>query len=113
ASHRRSGDLKSRPWPNAALCHAGCVLLSTEPARAATFAAMEHTHQVESIVSFDVNVRSSLWAFPAHIRNTITMGAEQADILKLSADEIEFIGEQSSLSAGPLDKSWLTTVGVA
>jgi sugar/nucleoside kinase (ribokinase family) len=109
----RAEDLNWSAWHDAAICHVGGVLLSTEPARAATFAAMEHTRQVGSIVSFDVNVRSSLWASPADIRNTITRGVEQADLLKLSADEIELIGEQSSLSAGPLDKSWLNTVGDA
>lgn len=109
----RAEDLNWSAWHDSAICHVGGVLLSTEPARSATFAAMEYTRQVGSIVSFDVNVRSSLWASPADIRNIITRGVEQADILKLSTEEIEFTGEQSSLPAGPLDKSWLNTVGDA
>src|SRR5258708_8225118 len=74
---------------------------------------MDYPRKVGSIVWLDVIVCSRLWVSPADIRNIITRGVEQADILKLSADEIEFIGEQSSLPARPLDKSWLNTVGDA
>ena len=70
-SQFQAEDLNWGAWHDAAICHVGGVLLSTEPARSATFAAMEYTRQVGSIVSFDVNVRPTLWASPAEIRDTI------------------------------------------
>jgi fructokinase len=104
-------DLNWSAWQDAAICHTGGVSLSTEPARSATFAAMEHTRRVGSIVSFDVNVRPSLWDTQATIRDTIAKGVERADILKLSVDEAEFVGDQVNAPANPPDSGWLITLG--
>lgn len=101
-SQLQAENLNWSAWHDAAICHVGGVLLSTEPARSATFAAMEHTRQVGSIVSFDVNVRPALWASPAEIRDTIAQGVERTDILKLSVEEDEFVSEQSSSLHEPL-----------
>jgi fructokinase len=91
----------------------GGVLLSTEPARSATLAAMDHTRQVGSIVSFDVNIRSTLWTSPAIIQETIVKAVERADILKLSAEEAEFISEPGNSPSKPSEKSNLKTLGEA
>ncbi len=107
----QAGDLNWSAWHDAAICHVGGVLLSTEPARSATLAAMDHTRGVGSIVSFDVNVRQSLWASRVDIRDTIGKAVERADILKLSSDETEFIGEQSSSPSEHLEKSQLNALG--
>jgi fructokinase len=106
-------DLNWSAWHDASVCHVGGVLLSVEPARSATFAAMDHTRQIGSIVSFDVNVRPALWASRAAIRETIIKAVERADILKLSVDEAEFVGEQSSSPSEPLERSGLNTLGEA
>ena len=104
-------DLNWSAWQDAAICHTGGVLLSTEPARTATLAAMEHTRRVGAIVSFDVNVRESLWDVPASIREVIAKGVERADILKLSVDEAEFVDDQVSAPANPPDSGWLISLG--
>jgi fructokinase len=107
-------DLNWSAWQDAAVCHVGGVLLSVEPARSATFAAIEHTRHVGSIVSFDVNVRPTLWASPAEIRDTLAKAVERTDILKLSADEIEFLREQSGPPTEPLlERDRLNKVGEA
>ena len=64
-SQLQAEDLNWSAWHDAAVCHVGGVLLSVEPARSATFAAMDYSRRVGSIVSFDVNVRPTLWASPA------------------------------------------------
>ena len=61
-----------------------------------------------AIVSFDVNVRPSLWASHAAIRDTIAKGVERADILKLSFDEAEFVDGSPT---DPPEKDWLNTLG--
>ncbi len=97
-SQFQAGDLDWNAWHDAAVCHVGGVLLSTEPARTATLAAMEYTRRVGSIVSLDVNVRPALWASHADIHDTMAKAVERTDILKLSAEEAAFVSEQSSLT---------------
>src|SRR5438045_9201851 len=100
-SQFQAGDLDWNAWHNAAVCHVGGVLLSTEPARTATLAAMDYTRRIGSIVSLDVNVRPSLWTSPTVIRDTIAKGVERADILKLSVDEAEYVSDQGSSPHDP------------
>src|SRR6516165_11935058 len=60
-SRLQAGDLDWSAWQDTAVCHVGGVLLSTEPARTATLAAMDYTRRVGSIVSLDVNVHAGSW----------------------------------------------------
>ena len=101
----QTSDLIWSAWDDATICHVGGVLLSSEPARSATLAAMDYTRQVGSIVSFDVNVRPALWASHTTIRDIIAQGVERADILKVSIDESEFVSEQQQIS--PLERDQL------
>ena len=109
----RAEYLNWNAWQDVAVCHIGGVLLSTEPARSATFAAMEHTRQVGSIVSFDVNIRPMLWASQTEIRDTIGEAIQYADIVKLSADEAEFVGDARSLAAEPMEIGRMYKLGEA
>jgi fructokinase len=112
-SQFQAGDLDWNAWQDAAVCHVGGVLLSTEPARTATLAAMDYTRRVGSIVSVDVNVRPALWASHADIHDTLAKAVERTDILKLSAEEAAFVSEQGNLPRHPHDRAWLTTLGKA
>ncbi|TMD66153.1 MAG: carbohydrate kinase [Chloroflexi bacterium] len=112
-SQLQAEDLNWSAWHDAAVCHVGGVLLSTEPARSATLAAMDHTRSVGSIVSFDVNIRPTLWTSPATIQETITKAVERADILKLSVEEAEYTGVQGYSPSEPLERSKLNALGVA
>jgi fructokinase len=112
-SQLQAGDLDWSAWQDAAVCHVGGVLLSTEPARTATLAAMDYTRRVGSIVSLDVNVRPALWSSHSDIRNTLAKAIERTDILKLSAEEAAFVSEQSSLPKDPHERSWLKLLGEA
>jgi fructokinase len=112
-SQLRVEDLNWSAWQDAAVCHVGGVLLSTEPARTATLAAMDYTRRVGSIVSLDVNVRPALWSSHSDIHNTLAKAIERTDILKLSAEEAAFVIEQNSLPRDPHDRSWLKILGEA
>jgi fructokinase len=112
-SQLQAGDLHWNAWQDAAVCHVGGVLLSTEPARTATLAAMDYTHTVGSIVSLDVNVRPALWSSHSDIHNALAQAIQRTDILKLSAEEAAFVSEQSSLPEDPHDRSWLKFLGKA
>jgi fructokinase len=112
-SQFQAGDLDWSAWRNAAICHVGGVLLSTEPARTATLAAMDYTCKIGSIVSLDVNVRPALWTSHSEIHDVLAKAIERTDILKLSVEEAAFVSEQSSLPKDPQDRSWLTFLGEA
>ncbi len=109
----QADDLDCRAWQDAAVCHAGGVLLSTEPGRTATLAAMDYTRKVGSIVSFDVNVRPALWSSHSDIHNTLAQAIERTDILKLSAEEAAFMSEQSKPPKNPHARNWLKSLGEA
>ena len=109
----RAEYLNWNAWQDVAVCHVGGVLLSVEPARSATFAAMEHTRQVGSIVSFDVNIRPMLWESRVEIRDMVAEAIARADIVKLSADEAEFVGDVSSLATESTEKGRMYRLGEA
>ncbi|GHO82811.1 carbohydrate kinase family protein [Dictyobacter formicarum] len=113
-SQLRVEDLNWDAWNDVAVCHVGGVLLSTEPGRSATLAAIEHTHQAGSIVSFDANIRPALWDSPSTIHNIMTKVVEQVDILKLSIEEAEFlIEEKEHFATDTLEPSELKRLGDA
>ncbi|HEY4383962.1 MAG TPA: carbohydrate kinase [Ktedonobacteraceae bacterium] len=111
-SQLRAEDLNWDAWNDSAICHVGSVLLSTEPGRSATLAAIEHTHQVGSIVSFDANIRPTLWDSSSTIYNVITNVIEQVNILKLSIEEAEFLIEhKESFISNTLELNNLRRLG--
>jgi fructokinase len=112
-SQFQAGDLDWSAWRNAAICHVGGVLLSTEPARTATLAAMDYTRKIGSIISLDVNVRPALWTSHSEIHDVLAKAIERTDILKLSAEEAAFVSEQSSLPKDPQDRNGLIFLGEA
>ncbi|GHO90702.1 fructokinase [Reticulibacter mediterranei] len=113
-SQLRAEGLNWDAWNDVAVCHVGGVLLSTEPGRSATLAAIEHTHQVGSLVSFDVNIRPTLWDSSSAIRNIIMNVTEQVDILKLSIEEAEFlIANKEEFASNALELSKLKKLGEA
>ncbi len=94
-------DLKPQAWDDVAICHAGSVLLTVDPARTATLATMDQASQRGCLVSFDVNVRPALWSSEEEIRAAMTSVIERVDLLKCSAEEAHYL--DPTLHA-PLDR---------
>lgn len=86
-----TGELDERAWEDAVFCHAGSVLLATEPARAATLAALEQTRRRGLATSFDVNARPALWSSAGEMRGVLAGISERVDLLKLSAEETHYL----------------------
>ena len=79
------------------LFHFGTLSLTHEPARSATRAAIAHAKGAGKLISFDPNLRMPLWDSPAAAKEQMLWGLSQADIVKISDDEVEFLfgcGEQ-------------------
>lgn len=97
-----ASDLTDAAWTDVSLCYASSFLLSSEPARSATLAALEQAHRRGLPIFFDINARPTLWTSETALRETLARVVGQVDLLKLSAEEAHYL--DASLG-GPLDPS--------
>ena len=71
--------------------HFGTLSLTSEPARSATQAAVAYAREQGKLISFDPNLRKPLWPSDEAAKEQIEWGLRQADIVKISDEEIEFL----------------------
>ena len=71
--------------------HFGTLSLTSEPARSATQAAVAYAKEQGKLISFDPNLRKPLWPSDEAAKEQIEWGLHQADIVKISDEEIEFL----------------------
>lgn len=87
----RETDINEELVVQARLFHFGSLSLTHEPARSATRKAVEIAKQYQRLVSFDPNYRASLWENSDEAKTMILAGIQQADIVKLSEEEVAFV----------------------
>lgn len=73
------------------LFHFGTLSLTAEPARSATRLAVAHAKAAGKIISCDPNLRLPLWDSPSRAREEMLWAVHQADIVKISEDEVDFL----------------------
>ena len=71
--------------------HFGTLSLTNEPARTATQQAVAYAKEKGKRISFDPNLRKPLWQSEADAKAQIEWGLRQADIVKISDEEIDFL----------------------
>ena len=71
--------------------HFGTLSLTNEPARSATRTAVSYAKEHGKLISFDPNLRKPLWPNDDAAKEQIEWGLHQADIVKISDEEIEFL----------------------
>jgi len=71
--------------------HIGTLSLTNEPAKEATQKAIAYAKKVGKLITFDPNLRASLWDDLEEAKKQILWGLEQADIVKISDEEVEFL----------------------
>ena len=71
--------------------HFGTLSLTDEPARAATQKAVAYAKEKGRLISFDPNLRKPLWPSETAAKEQIEWGLHQADIVKISDEEIDFL----------------------
>jgi len=76
---------------NTKVFHFGTLSLTNEPAKEATQKAVEYAKNAGKLISFDPNLRESLWDDLDDAKTQILWGLKQADIVKISNDEVEFL----------------------
>ncbi len=72
--------------------HFGSLSLTNEPVRSATKYAVAYAKQRGVLISYDPNLRKPLWNSLSSAKKQILWGGlEQADVLKISDDEVSFL----------------------
>lgn len=71
--------------------HFGSVTMIVEPSRSATLMAAQSAHARGMLVSYDPNLRLSLWPSADAAREGMLTGLNYTHILKVSDEEVEFL----------------------
>lgn len=71
--------------------HFGTLSLTDEPAKTTTQKAVSYAKGLGKVISFDPNLRRPLWPDGQAAREAMLWGLSQADIVKLSEDEGQFL----------------------
>ena len=75
----------------AKIFHFGTLSLTHEPARAATYQAVAYAQKMGKLITFDPNLRTPLWDRVEDAKTQILWGLAQADVVKISDDEVDFL----------------------
>lgn len=76
---------------DARVFHFGTLSLTDEPARATTYRAVAYAKERGKLITFDPNLRKPLWKDLDTAKEQILWGLSQADVVKISDEEIEFL----------------------
>lgn len=82
------------------ILHFGSLSLTTEPSRTAALTAVKHASEAGTIISYDPNYRPALWSSEAEAILWMKEPLEQADILKVSDEEMEMLTGTDDLEKG-------------
>jgi len=71
--------------------HFGTVCMTDEPARSTHYQVVEYARRAGKLITFDPNLRESLWASLDDAREQMLWGFRHADVVKISDNEVEFL----------------------
>ena len=71
--------------------HFGTLSLTDEPARSATCRAVAYAKSRGKLITYDPNLRKPLWNDLDECRKQLLWGLGQADVVKISDEEVEFL----------------------
>ena len=71
--------------------HFGTLSLTDEPARSATYRAVDYAKSRGKLITYDPNLRKPLWNDLDECRKQLLWGLGQADVVKISDEEVEFL----------------------
>ncbi len=75
----------------AKIFHFGTLSLTDEPARTATVKAVEYARAHGKLITYDPNLRPPLWKSLDEAKEQLLWGLGQADVVKISDNEVEFL----------------------
>jgi fructokinase len=83
-----TGEVATHIIRDSLILHVGSLLLAEPTCAAAQRHAVRTAHEAGVLVSVDVNMRPTLWRDPEEMRAVALEAAEEADILKVSDEEL-------------------------
>lgn len=86
-----SQELRLDLIDEARVLHFGTLSLTHEPARTATQEAIAYAKARGKLITFDPNLRKPLWQTEEQAKEQILWGLHQADVVKISDEEVEFL----------------------
>lgn len=87
----RFEDLNLSLIDEAKIFHFGTLSLTDEPARTATQKAVAYAKSKGKLITYDPNLRKPLWEDLNVAREQLIWGLTQADVVKISDEEVEFL----------------------
>lgn len=87
----RPGDLPLDLLDHQSIFHFGSITLIGNPVRSATLGALQYAQSRDLLISYDPNLRLALWPDADAARDGMRLGMEYAQIVKVSAEELEFL----------------------
>jgi fructokinase len=87
----RAEEIDADIIKSAKLLHFGSITLIGEPVRGATLHAVATAREAGCLISYDPNLRLALWPDEAAAEAGLKLGMAQANIVKISEDEVEFL----------------------
>lgn len=84
-------EVDMRLIDEAKVFHFGTLSLTHEPARTATQSAVAYAKERGKLITFDPNLRKPLWDDPEDAKRQMLWGLQQADVVKISDEEVEFL----------------------
>jgi fructokinase len=86
--------------------HACSNSLTEGPIAAATQAGMRRAREAGALVSFDLNLRPALWAQGADPLPRLWQALAQADLVKLSAEELDYLADAAGSADAVRERLW-------
>ncbi len=83
--------------------HIGSISMIQEPARTATIEAVRLAKQKGLLLSYDPNLRLGLWETPEAAKEQIMSLLKEADVLKISEEELTFLTDKADIAEGLLE----------
>jgi len=87
----RFDELQLRLIDEARIFHFGTLSLTDQPARETTQKAVKYAKAGGKLITFDPNLRASLWDDLEEAKTQILWGLGWADVVKISDEEVEFL----------------------
>lgn len=88
----RSDEIPVKLLKDTKVFHFGTLSMTSEPARSATLNSIHIAKENGVILSFDPNYRSPLWKRSEDAIEAIRFGMSEADLVKISDNEVELLG---------------------
>lgn len=96
----RSEDVDRELIASANIFHFGSISMTHEPSRTATLETAAFARETGVLVSYDPNLRMTLWRDAEHAREAIVEGMRYADVVKVSEEELLFLTGTDDLDEG-------------